>query len=75
MIELNMYPKDHTQQHSFIINSHNSYMTANFIAFYMEYSIDLFILFPHTSHLLQSFDLNVFALLKHVLTEETNAVI
>ena len=36
----------------------------------MEYLIDLFILFPHILHLLQLFDVGVFALLKHVLIEK-----
>ena len=49
-------------------------MTANFIAFYMEYLINLFILLPHTSHLFQLLDVNIFALLKHTLTKKINAV-
>ena len=49
-------------------------MTANFIAFYMEYLIDLFILFPHILHLLQPLDVDVFAPLKHTLIEETDAI-
>ena len=49
-------------------------MTANFIVFCMEYLINLFILFPHISHLFQLFDVSVFALLKHVLIEKIDAV-
>ena len=49
-------------------------MIANFITFCMEYLINLFILFPHISYLFQLLDVNVFVLLKHALTEETDAV-
>ena len=49
-------------------------MTANFIAFCMEYLIDLFILFLYILHLFQLLDINVFAPLKRTLTEETDAV-
>ena len=66
--------EDHTQQCLFIMDSHNSYMIANFIAFCMEYLIDLFILFLHILRLFQLLDVGIFALLKHVLTEETDVV-
>ena len=56
------------------MNSHNSHMTANFIAYCMKHAIDLFILFLHTSHLLQPLNVNMFVPLKHTLTEETNAI-
>ena len=45
-------------------------MIINFIAYCMKHAINLFILFLHTSHLLQSFDVSIFAPFKHVLTEE-----
>ena len=62
------------QRRLLIMDGHSSHMTANFIAFCMEYLIDLFILFPHTLHLLQPLDVGVFALLKRALAEETDAV-
>ena len=40
----------------------------------MKYLINLFILFPHTLHLFQLLDINIFILLKHTLIEETDAV-
>ena len=49
-------------------------MTANFIAFCMEYLIDLFVLFPYTLHLLQLLDVNVFVLLKHTLIEKIDVI-
>ena len=62
------------QQHLFIIDDYNSYMTADFIPFCMEYLINLFILFLHILHLLQLFDVGVFVLLKCILIEKTDAV-
>ena len=49
-------------------------MTANFIAHCIKHAINLLILLPHTSHLLQPLNVNMFAPLKHTLTEETNAI-
>ena len=49
-------------------------MIVNFIAFCMEYLIDLFILFPHILHLLQLLDVSVFVLLKHALVEKIDAI-
>ena len=66
--------EDHTQQYLFIMDSHNSHIIINFITFCMEYLIDLFILFPHTLHLLQLFNVNIFAPLKCTLIEETDAI-
>ena len=56
------------------MDNHNSHMTANFIAFYMEYLIALFILPPHISHLLQLLDVGVFVPLKRALAEEIDVV-
>ena len=56
------------------MDGYSSYMIANFIAFCMEYLINLFILFPHILHLFQLFDVSVFVLLKCALVEETDVV-
>ena len=56
------------------MDSHSSHMTVNFIAYCIKHAIDLFILFLHTSHFFQLLDVSVFAPLKHVLTEKTDAV-
>ena len=74
VFEPNTCPEDHTQRCLFIMDGHSSHMTANFIAFCMEYLFDLLILLPHISHLLQPLDVGVFALLKCALAEETDAV-
>ena len=63
------------QRHLFIMDSHNSHMIANFIVFCMEHLIDLFILFPHTSHLFQLLDVGMFSLLKHTLVDEINIIV
>ena len=49
-------------------------MTVNFIAYCIKHAINLFILFPRISHLLQPLDVNVFAPLKYTLIEKINAV-
>ena len=56
------------------MDGYSSYMAANFIAFCMEYLINLFILFLHTLHLLQLFDVDVFTLLKCTLVEKIDAI-
>ena len=56
------------------MDSHSSHMIVNFIVYCMNHVIDLFILFPHTSHFFQLLDVSVFAPLKHVLIEKTDAV-
>jgi len=55
------------------MDGHSSQITANVIAFCIENAIDLLILPPHTSHLLQPLDVGVFAPLKRALALETDA--
>ena len=69
-----MYFENYTQQCLFIMNNYSSYIIVNFIVFCMEYLINLFILFLHILHLFQLFNIDVFAPLKCILTEEINAV-
>ena len=66
--------EDYTQQHLFIMDSHSSHIIANFIAFCMEYLINLFILFLHILHLFQPLDISIFVLLKHILIKKIDAV-
>jgi hypothetical protein len=49
-------------------------MTANVIAFCMENAIDLLVLPPHCSHILQPLDGSIFAPLKRALAIETDSV-
>ena len=74
VFEPNTCFEDHMQRHLFIMDGYSSYMIANFIAFCMEYLIDLFILFLHILHLFQLFDVGVFAPLKCILVEEIDVV-
>lgn len=55
------------------MDGQNSHVTANVIVFYKRNAIDLLILPPHCSLVLQSLDLGVFALLKLAVVSETDA--
>jgi hypothetical protein len=67
-------PADPTLHRLLIMDGHGSHITANVIAFCMEHAIDLLILPPHTSHVLQPLDVGVFAPLKRALASETDVV-
>ena len=56
------------------MDNYSSHMIINFIAYCMKHVIYLFILFLHTLHFFQLFNVNVFVLLKYVLIEEINAI-
>lgn len=49
-------PEDPEQRRLLIMDGHGSHITANVIAHCMEHAIDLLILPPHTSHILQPLD-------------------
>ena len=55
------------------MDGHDSHITANVIAHCMEHAIDLLILLPHTSHVLQPLDVSVFSPLKRALAVKTDA--
>ena len=56
-----------------IMDGHSSHITADIIAFCIKHFIDLLILPPHSSHILQPLDISMFAPLKRALTYETDA--
>lgn len=56
------------------MDGHGSHITANAVAHYMKHAIDLRILPPHTSHILQPLDVGVFSPLKRALAAETDAI-
>ena len=58
-----------------IMDGHASHITANMIALCMENNIDLLILPPHCSHLLQPLDVGVFGLMKKYHTYETDRLL
>jgi len=53
-----------------LLDGHGSHLTARFIAFCIDKSIDLVVLPPHTSHILQPLDIGVFSPLKRALSAE-----
>jgi hypothetical protein len=68
-------PKDPTARRLLIMDGHSSHITTNVIAFCMRNAIDLLILPPHCSHILQPLDVGVFAPLKRALASETDATL
>ena len=62
-------------QRLLIVDGHGSHIRADFIAHCMENSIDLLVILPHCSHLLQPLDVKVFAAFKRVYSGETDAVL
>jgi hypothetical protein len=53
-----------------LLDGHGSHLTARFIAFCLNKSIDLVVLPPHTSHILQPLDVGLFGPLKRALSTE-----
>jgi hypothetical protein len=68
-------PEDPAMRRLLIMDGHSSHITANVIAFCMQRAIDLMILPPHCSHILQPLDVGVFAPLKRALASETDAAL
>jgi len=64
---------DQMQRRLLIMDGHSSHITANMIAYCMRHAIDLLILPPHTSYVLQPLDVSVFSPLKRALAVETDA--
>ena len=65
-------PEDPSEQRLLILDGHSSHITANFIAYCMNNQIDLLVLPPHTSHMLQPLDISIFQPLKRALATETD---
>lgn len=57
-----------------IMDGHSSHVTAKVISFCMQNAIDLLLMPPHCSHVLQPLDVSVFAPLKRALGKETDKV-
>jgi hypothetical protein len=51
-----------------IVDCHGSHLSAQFVQFCMTHNIDLLVLPPHTSHVLQPLDVGVFEKLKKELS-------
>lgn len=68
-------PSDPELHRLLVVDGHGSHITANVIAHCMtHHAIDLLILPPHTSHILQPLEVGVFSALKRALAAETDAV-
>ena len=65
-------PTDPNLRRLLILDGHGSHITASFIAGCINYNIDLLVLPPHTSHILQPLDISLFAPLKRALAIETD---
>jgi len=66
-------PSDPELYRLLVKDGHGSHITAKVIAHCMKHAIDLLILPPHTSHILQPLVVGVFSPLKRALTAETDA--
>jgi hypothetical protein len=62
------------RQRLLIADKHRSHIQGDFIAYCMENKIDLLILLPYCSHLLQPLDVGVFSAFKRFHTSETHAL-
>ncbi|KYG39830.1 hypothetical protein M433DRAFT_540396, partial [Acidomyces richmondensis BFW] len=67
-------PLDPIQRRLLIIDGYSSYITANFIAYCIDKAINMLILLPYSSYILQPLDISIFALLKRALAAKTDAV-
>jgi hypothetical protein len=62
------------RQRLLVVDGHGSHIQGDFIAYCMENKIDLLIMPPHCSHILQPLDVGVFAAFKRAHTVETHAI-
>ena len=65
-----MHDKVGDKYHLLICDGHDSYITAKFIAYYINHKILLMILSPHSFHFTQPLDIRVFGTLKKYLALE-----
>ena len=65
-------PEDPAERRLLILDGHSSHITAKFIAYCIDNKIDLLVLPPHTSHVLQPLDISIFQPLKRALATETD---
>ena len=57
-----------------IADGHGSHIQADFIAYCMEHAIDLLIMPPHCSHLLQPLDIGIFSAFKRAHADQTDRI-
>ena len=64
--------KAEDQPRLLIVDGHGSHIRADFIAYCIENNIDLLVMPPHCSHLLQPLDIGVFSAFKRAHANETD---
>lgn len=67
-------PNIRSQRRLLIMDGHSSHITARVISFCVNNAIDLLVIPPHCSHILQPLDVGVFSPLKQALAAETDAI-
>ena len=73
IFEFSTRSTDRTEHCLLIMDGYSSHVTTTVIVFCMQNAINLFIMPPHCSHLLQLLDVGVFAPLKCALNKKTDA--
>jgi len=68
-------PSDSTKTRLLICDGHDSHISARFVAYCIEKNICLFLLLPHSSHLLQPLDVGVFSPLKTVVSADLDQLL
>jgi len=68
-------PLDSTRIRLLICDGHDSHISARFVAYCIEKNICLFLLLPHSSHLLQPLDVGVFSPLKTVVSADLDQLL
>ena len=58
-----------------ICDGHDSHISADFVTFCIQKRIDIILLPPHSSHLLQPLDVGVFAPLKQAISTQVSRLI
>ena len=65
-------PTDPSERRLLIMDGYGSHVTARLISFCIDHAIDILILLPHCSHVLQPLDVSMFSPLKKALAAETD---
>ena len=58
--------------HLLLCDGHDSHVSADFVSFCIHNCIDLLLLPPYSSHLLQPLDIRVFSPLKQAISKQTS---
>ena len=66
--------KEDSRRRLLLIAGHGSHLTSSSLAHCLSKTIDVVVLPPHSSHILQPLDVGVFSPLKRALTEELDAL-